>query len=57
MLSEQHSKAVAFELWLPDRETQHSLGMELHFIELGLVSISGELVKYNCVILYKAVLG
>lgn len=29
----------------------------LRFIEPGLVSIFGELVKYNCVILYKAVLG
>lgn len=58
MLSEKHSKAAAHELWLPGRETHHaSLGKELRFIELGLVSIFGELVKYNCVILYKAVLG
>lgn len=40
------------------QKNQHaSLGTELHFIEPGLVSIFGELVKYNCVILYKAVLG
>lgn len=58
MLSEKHSKAAMCELCLPGRETQQaSLSTELHFIEHGLVSIFGELVKYNCVILYKAVLG
>lgn len=41
------------QFWATTAEKQN----KLCFIELELVSIFGELVKYNCVILYKAVLG
>lgn len=40
----------------PERRTRRSLQRRLHFIEPELVSVFGELVKYNCVILYRAVL-
>lgn len=46
-----HTTDVQF--WATAAEKQK----KLCFIELELVSIFGELVKYNCVILYKAVLG
>lgn len=58
---DEHFKATApCSSWAmtPKQRNQHaSPGTELRFIEPGLVSVFGELVKYNCVILYKAVLG
>ncbi len=45
---------------IPDVQFWAAAAEELNkwcFIELELVSVFGELVKYNCVILYKAVLG
>ena len=47
---------VASWAMAPERRSRRSLQRRLHFIEPELVSVFGELVKYNCVILYRAVL-
>lgn len=49
------AKAASWAM-APERRTRRSSQRRLHFIEPELVSVFGELVKYNCVILYRAVL-
>lgn len=49
------AKAASWAM-APEWRTRRSSQRRLHFIEPELVSVFGELVKYNCVILYRAVL-